>query len=196
MQRKKNQSFAGKIGKNKRTKCNQTWWIGGYMELVQTGHSRSSCTLVAGGAAAATARWSLENWRWMWWEGRLSSSTIPSEVDTHSTQSFSILFLFFPFPSFKDPSFCARPRRQTPKRLHLYSSGGMWVCRCESSRRDNGNGIGEEDEVEEEEEEEEEGGWSLSCLVWLVWGYSGAREILRSATIWKRHYNGPLIREN
>jgi hypothetical protein len=31
--------------KQKRTK-NQTWWIGGYIEFVQTGHSRSSWTLV------------------------------------------------------------------------------------------------------------------------------------------------------
>jgi len=28
-----------------------TWWIGGYIELVHTGHSSNSWTLVAGGRA-------------------------------------------------------------------------------------------------------------------------------------------------
>jgi hypothetical protein len=55
------------IPRKGKQETNRTWWMGGYMELVQTGHSSSSCTPVAGGtsgpapappprsAAAATA---------------------------------------------------------------------------------------------------------------------------------------------
>jgi hypothetical protein len=83
-----------------------TWWIGGYMELVQTGHSRSSWTLVAGGisgpgiapapevgttpmlaAAMAAAADALRKGRGRG-RGRLedmaSSSSMPSDDDTHS----------------------------------------------------------------------------------------------------------------
>ena len=34
---------------------NRTWWMGGYMELVQTGHSSSSCTPVAGDITSGPA---------------------------------------------------------------------------------------------------------------------------------------------
>lgn len=68
--------------------------MGGYMELVQTGHSSSSLMLVVGeipGAGVAPLNaappWGLANW-WCRWDG--SSSSIPSHDDTYSTLSKSI----------------------------------------------------------------------------------------------------------
>lgn len=77
----------------------QTWWIGGYIELVHTGHSSNSWTLVAGAMTVEPIELLLlapplrgfveENSEW-WWLGWISSSSMPSEDDTHSTLSKSI----------------------------------------------------------------------------------------------------------
>lgn len=83
-----------------------TWWIGGYMELVHTGHSSNSWTLVAGAVTGGTTpfwRGLDENWWtawlwlrlwwwwwWWWWRWWISSSSMPSDEDTHSILSTSI----------------------------------------------------------------------------------------------------------
>lgn len=54
MERKKQTNKKKQKGERKRDQSS-TWWIGGYMELVHTGHSSSSCTLLWGGAAAPPA---------------------------------------------------------------------------------------------------------------------------------------------
>lgn len=51
----------------------QTWWIGGYIELVQTGHSRSSWTLVEVGVPLLC---SLEVEEENWWGCKSSSIVI------------------------------------------------------------------------------------------------------------------------
>lgn len=75
----------------------RTWCIGGYMELVQTGHSNNSWMLV-GTSPEPTKLWGLtENgaelvW-WLLWgcEEWISSSSIPSDEDTHSMLSISMV---------------------------------------------------------------------------------------------------------
>lgn len=97
----------------------QTWWIGGYIELVQTGHSRSSWTLVAGWTAELETTpfpWDLDDVNWGWWWGWMSegwrSISSSSIEETHSTLSKSILFppfqSIFLNPQPKNP----RPRNQ------------------------------------------------------------------------------------
>ena len=80
-------------------KRTHTWWIGGYIELVQTGHSSNSWTLVAGAIPLGPTELMLlvpplrgfveENSEW-WWLAWISSSSMPSEDDTHSTLIKSI----------------------------------------------------------------------------------------------------------
>lgn len=92
-----------KIKKRKKTQIRkQTWWIGGYIELVQTGHSNNSWTLVAGAIPGTTdpiiifLLWDFKGYCWCLWLGWwwISSSSIPSDDDTHSILSISIPPLF------------------------------------------------------------------------------------------------------
>ena len=69
-----------------------TWWIGGYIELVQTGHSRRSWTLVVVGPLL----WSLEieeNW---WWGCSSSSIIVIDDTVLLSMLLDSILSLITP----------------------------------------------------------------------------------------------------
>lgn len=71
--------------------------MGGYIELVQTGHSRSSCTLVVGWIPEGIGLlWGFEdeNWEWWWWWWISLSSSIPSEYDMHSMLFNSITYIW------------------------------------------------------------------------------------------------------